>query len=307
LLVILSKNNPDAATVFERHPGMLLQSDDFMARAVDWQPKADNIRRLSRDLNLDLGSFVFIDDSPHEREAMRRLAPEVTVPELPEDPAQRPAWLRRLACTWPVRLTGEDEQRSEMYAAERGARVLRASAATVEDYLRALDQRLIVCAVGAAVIPRVAQMHQRTNQFNLTTRRLTEADIAAYVDDPARRAALVGRVRDKFGDHGLVVAATVSITGASAEIDTFLMSCRVIGRDIERAFLAALLGLLAERGIRRVTGRFVATARNGMVRELYAANGFALVEGTDEASSWVFDLAAAAPNPPRLVSITVEA
>lgn len=307
LLVALSKNNPDAATVFERHPGMILQPDDFAASAINWQPKPDNIGGLARDLNLSLDSFVFIDDSPHEREAMRRLVPEVTVPELPDDPAQRPSWLRRLACTWPARLTAEDEQRSEMYAAERGARSLRASAATVEEYLRGLQQRLTICSVGGAAIPRIAQMHQRTNQFNLTTQRLTEADIAAYLKDPACGLALAGRVTDKFGDHGLIIAATVSIAGTSAEIDTFLMSCRVIGREIERAFLATLLRLLAQRGIESVTGRFIATGKNGMVREFYPANGFAPVQGTDGASSWVFDLTTQQPSQPQLVDVAVEA
>jgi FkbH-like protein len=307
LLVALSKNNADAATVFERHPGMALRSSDFVASAINWEPKPGNIRELAHDLNLGLDSFVFIDDSPHEREAMRRLVPEVIVPELPDDPARRPAWLRRLACTWAVRLTEEDERRSEMYAAERGARALRASAATVEDYLRGLEQRLIVSTVGTADIPRVAQMHQRTNQFNLTTRRLTEADIAACVNDPARGMAVAGRVADKFGDHGLAITATVSIDGERAEIGTFLMSCRVIGREIERAFLGTLLRLLAERGIARVTGRFVATIKNGMVREFYPAHGFALVDGTDEASSWVFDLSTQKPPATPLVSVSVEA
>jgi FkbH-like protein len=305
LLVALSKNNPDATSVFARHAGMVLKADDFAAMAVDWQPKPDNIRRLARELNLGLDSFVFIDDSPHEREAMRRLVPEVTVPEVPADPAQRPSWLRRLTCTWPVRLTHEDAHRSQMYAAERSARALKASAASVEDYLMGLEQHLTVSFVGAASLARAAQMHQRTNQFNLTTRRLSEADIAAALNRPERGLALIGRVVDRFGDHGAVIAATVSIDGRRAEIETFLMSCRVIGRDVERAFLAALLGLLADRGVRQVIGRFVATAKNGMVRDFYRANGFTRLEGDDNASSWMFDLGEAPPQS-RFVSVVVE-
>jgi FkbH-like protein len=306
LLVALSKNNPDAMTVFGRHPGMVLRKEDFAATAVNWQPKPENVRQISTELNLGLDSFVFIDDSPHEREAMRRLCPEVMVPEPPADPAQRPSWLRRLTCTWPVRLTGEDTRRSEMYAAERGARALRASAASIEDYLRGLGQRLTVSLVDSGALARVAQMHQRTNQFNLTTRRAGEAEIASLVDHPERGLALMGRVVDKFGDHGIVIAATVSIEGARAEIETLLMSCRVIGREIEQAFLAALLALLASRGAKQVIGRFAASAKNGMVRDFYRAYGFALLEGDDKASAWVFDLCRE-PSQPRFVSVVVEA
>jgi FkbH-like protein len=307
LLVALSKNDPDAITVFERHPGMVLKTSDFATSAVNWQPKPENIRQVASELNLGLDSFVFIDDSPHEREAMRRLAPEVIVPELPEDPAQRPSWLRRLTCTWPVRLTEEDGRRSDMYAAERGARTLKTSAASVEDYLCGLQQWLTVSTVGADGVARVAQMHQRTNQFNLTTRRLTEGEVAAYVDHPERGLGLIGRVVDKFGDHGVVTAATVSIEGSRAEIETFLMSCRVIGREIERAFLAALLALLAKRGVERVIGRFVATAKNGMVRDFYPASGFVPLEGCEEASSWSFDISARELRGSQFVSVAVEA
>jgi FkbH-like protein len=306
VLVALSKNNHDAMTVFARHPGMVLRTEDFAATAVNWDPKPDNIRRVAAELNLGLDSFVLIDDSPHEREAMRRLAPEVIVPELPSDPALRPSWLRRLACTWPVRLTEEDARRSEMYAAERGARALKASTASVADYLRGLDQRLVVSPVGPDDVARVAQMHQRTNQFNLTTRRLTEGEIAALGGASERGFALMGRVMDKFGDHGVVIAATGTVDGAVAEIGTFLMSCRVIGREVERAFLAALLRLLASRGAERVAGRFVATAKNAMVRDFYGANGFTFVDGDDRTSAWVFDLRSEPVQTP-FVSVILEA
>jgi FkbH-like protein len=292
-------------TVFTRHPGMVLRSEDFAAVAVNWEPKPENIRRIASELNLGLDSFVLLDDSPHEREAMRRLAPEVIVPELPADPALRPSWLRRLTCTWPVRLTEEDGRRSEMYAAERDARALRSSAATVEDYLRGLDQRLTVSRAGPDAVTRLAQMHQRNNQFNLTTRRLTQAQIAALAGDPERGLVLMGRVVDKLGDHGVVIAATVAVDGTRAEIGTFLMSCRVIGREVERAFLAALITQLSRRGVKRVIGRFAATARNAMVRDFYGTNGFTLLEREDDASVWGLDLSSEPAQSP-FVSVTVE-
>jgi FkbH-like protein len=193
-----------------------------------------------------------------------------------------------------------------MYAAERGGRALKASAASVEDYLRGLDQRLTVSPVGPDAIARVAQMHQRTNQFNLTTRRLTEAEIAALVERPECGFAVMGRVVDKFGDHGVVIVATGTVDGALAEIGTFLMSCRVIGREVERTFLAALLTLLSGRGVERVIGRFAATAKNAMVRDFYGANGFTLVDGDNSASAWAFDLHSEPVQSP-FVSVIVEA
>ncbi|MCC7251971.1 HAD-IIIC family phosphatase, partial [Hyphomicrobium sp.] len=259
LLVGLSKNNADALSVFERHPGMALRPEDFAAVAINWAPKPENIRKLAAELNLGLDSFVFLDDSPHEREAMRQLCPEVLVPELPDDPAERPLWLRSLSATWPVRLTTEDETRAALYAVGHEARSAKTGAANLDAYLANLEQRLVMSFVRGTTLARAAQMHQRTNQFNLTTQRLTEAEIARIAADEASGIAVVGKVTDRFGDHGIVVAATVAIDGDEATIRTLLMSCRVIGREIERAFLGALIGALRRRGVRRVRGIYIPT------------------------------------------------
>lgn len=274
LLVGLSKNNPDAITVFERHPGMVLKPGDFSATAINWGSKPDNIRTLAAELSLGLDSFLFLDDSPHEREAMRQMCPAVTVPEMPADPAARPLWLRRQVATWPVRLTDEDGRRAEMYAAERAASALKTQSVSLGDYLRGLEQRLFIEPVRRETIPRVAQMHQRTNQFNLTTVRLTEAELGAMIADKSGHLALLGRVTDRFGDHGIVIAATARIEGDAAEILTLLMSCRVIGREVERAFLGALLLELEQRGVHAVTGVYKPTAKNDQVRGFYLSAGF---------------------------------
>lgn len=289
ILVGVSKNNADAIDVFARHPGMLLKADDFAATAIDWNPKPDNIKRLAAELNLGLDSFVFIDDSAHEREAMRLMCPAVTVPEMPADPAQRPTWLRRLERTWPLRLTREDAQRSAMYAADRKARSLRESAASFDDYLAGLEQKLVVELVSPSTLARAGQLHQRTNQFNLTTRRLGEAELAAYMNAPERGIVLLGQVTDRFGDHGIVAAAVASLTGNQACIESLVMSCRVMGRQVEAAFLRALIGRLLEAGAERIDGRYLPTAKNAMVREFFAAHGFtaAGVEGEGTAWTWV--------------------
>ncbi len=289
LLVALSKNNADALSVFERHPGMLLKASDFSAAAINWEPKADNIRRLASKLNLGLDSFLFLDDSPHERAAMRQLCPEVVVPELPADPEERPTWLRRLSATWPVRLTAEDASRASLYTIADAARTARRGATSFESYLSSLDQNLIVSFVNNGTLARVAQMHQRTNQFNLTTLRLTESDIAELMKDDAKDFATLGRVTDRFGDHGIVIAATVAIEGDEAIIRTLLMSCRVIGREIERAFLGQLIREVDRRGIRRIRGDYIPTPKNGIVRDFYASCGFERIgREEDGRTRWAF-------------------
>jgi len=288
ILTILSKNDPEAIGVFEKHPGMVLKEDDFVAHRINWQPKPQNIADLASDLNLGLDSFVFLDDSPHEREAMRALAPMVHTPELPDDPAARPAFLRSLSQTWPIRLTAEDAKRSAMYMAERKAKQLKSKAASFEDYLAGLEQKLVIEEASQATLPRIAQMHIRTNQFNLTTKRLDESAIREMMEDQKGHLVVLGRAMDKFGDHGGVIAATIVIDGQKAEINTLLMSCRVIGREIETAFLGALLQRLGERGVREVRAAYIPTAKNHIVADLYQRHGFSPDGEDGEASLWLW-------------------
>lgn len=278
LLVLLSKNNPDAIAVFRNHPGMVLKPDDFATTAIDWNPKPDNIRRLAAELKLGLDSFVFLDDSPHEREAMRRLCPEVRVPEMPVDPTLRPGWMRMLTATWPLRLTAEDTMRPSMYLAERKSREFQAAAASYEDYLENLAQCVSIEPLGPRTLPRVAQLHERTNQFNPTTRRFTEAELSRFIDDPDCGVVLLGTASDRFGDHGIVIAAVVSREGTVACIESLVMSCRVIARQIETAFLGALISHLVERGTTEVDASYTPTAKNGLVRDLYPTHGFKRVD-----------------------------
>jgi FkbH-like protein len=290
VLALLSKNNPDAITAFSAHPGMLLKEDDFVSTRINWEPKPSNIRSIAEELNLGLDSFVFIDDSPHEREAMRRMCPELSVPELPDDPAVRPQWLRALVMTWPTRLTEEDARRSEMYIAEKRRAGLRNSAISFEEYLRGLDQTLIVRRTDANAVGRVAQMHLRTNQFNLTTERHDEAAIKAMVDDPQTYVVLHGQALDKFGDHGIVICATARIEGDTAYLQSFLMSCRVVGRAIETAFLGVLLQHLSERGVRLVRGAYIPTKKNALVRDFYRNAGFSALPSEGESEIWLWDM-----------------
>ena len=161
-----------------------------------------------------------------------------------------------------------------MYLAEKRRSSLRETALSFNDYLRGLDQTLTVRHANSQAIGRVAQMHLRTNQFNLTTERYDEAAIKGMVDDPARYVVMHGQAVDKFGDHGIVICATAHIEGDAAELQSFLMSCRVVGRAIETAFLGALLEHLNERGVRNVRGAFIPTKKNALVRDFYRSAGF---------------------------------
>ena len=203
---------------------------------------------------------------------MRALAPEVYTPELPDDPAQRPGWLRSLSKTWPIRLTKEDAERSSMYLARRKASEAQSSAASFEDYLAGTRAKLALEEVSDATLPRIAQMHQKTNQFNLTTRRFDESDIKTMMDDESKMVVL-GRASDKFGDHGISICATISIEDDKAELKTLLMSCRVIGREVEAAFLGGILGALKDRGIETLKASYIPTEKNVIVAGFYAEQG----------------------------------
>ena len=290
LLVGLSKNNPDALTIFSDHPGMVLRTDDFVATAVNWEPKAENIRRIARDLNLGLDSFAFFDDSAHERSAMRRLCPEVMVPEMPQDAALRPTWLRSLVRTWPASITNEDSKRTEFYQAEREGRVLKEAGASYDDYLAALGQKLIVEEVGPDTLARVVQLHARTNQFNLTTRRYSEVELTRLM--AVRMSALLaaGTVSDRFGQHGLTIAAVATINGDVATIESFVMSCRVFARQIEQAFLGAFLDKLVALKANRVVASYIPTPKNAPSRDFYPSSGFVPSGNNGAADVWIWEV-----------------
>jgi len=287
ILVAVSKNNPDAIAVFSQHGGMLLREEDFSATAINWEPKPDNLRRLAAELALGLDSFMFLDDSPHEREAMRQMCPEVHVPEMPADVSQRAMWLRSLRRAWTVGTTAEDAVRAQLYATKQKARALQESASSYDDYLGQLEQVLEVEYLGEPTLPRVAQLHQRTNQFNLTTRRFDESDLAAFLAGPDAHLGYLARVRDRFGDHGITVAAIVRLAESRASIESFVMSCRVIARQIETAFLGAVVEDLVARGIETIAAVHLPTAKNGMVSDFYPRHGFKR-QPSEDGSAWVW-------------------
>jgi FkbH-like protein len=285
VLTVCSKNNPaDARGPFEQNPEMALSLDDFAHFEVSWEPKAAGLRRIAETLQLGLDSFVFFDDNPAEREHIRQALPEVEVVEVPTDPAE---YIRALgAGLWfeAALLTQEDQQRVEQYRAQRDRRAAEHSFASMEDYLRSLDMVADIRPIDEADLDRVVQLIGKTNQFNLTTRRHSVEKVRAMLT----RQGTIGRtmrLTDRFGDHGLIsVLLAVEIPGAgpkSLEIDTWLMSCRVIGRTAEEYFVRSLLREASAQDVQRLVGRYIPTSKNELVKDLYDRLGFRRCPGTE--------------------------
>ncbi|MDX2031471.1 MAG: HAD-IIIC family phosphatase [Blastocatellia bacterium] len=293
LVAISSKNNAaDALAAIERHPGMRLRPEHFAAMRIDWNDKAANLRAIASELNIGVDAIAFLDDNPAERALIRRELPEATVIELPADPMGFAAALRRSPVFERLTISAEDRERGRYYAEQRQRSDLQHSTASLDDYYRSLAQRVAVRPADAQTVPRIAQLTQKTNQFNLTTRRYTEQQIEALAGAPDSRV-YSARVEDRFGDHGLVGVAIVRAHDAVWEIDAFLLSCRVIGRTVETALLAFLAAEARAAGAARLAGWFLPTKKNAPAEAFYPSHQFQLARKSDEGTWWTLDLATA--------------
>src|SRR5262249_52307621 len=227
------KNNEAGAfEVFEKHEHMVLRKGDFAAMRINWSTKAQNIAELAQDLDIGLDSIVFIDDNPVEREAIRTALPEVTVPEFPADTCELSAFLDRVYHDhfFTLETTEEDRGRTEAYLANARRAAERTAAGSIDDFLAALGTKISLGRVRDEDVARAAQLTQKTNQFNLTTRRYTEQEVRALLKSPGV-AMSIASVSDKYGDNGKVLLGIVRrLSADTADLDTFLMSCRVMGR-----------------------------------------------------------------------------
>jgi FkbH-like protein len=308
LLAICSKNNlEDALPVLESHPEMVLRMSHFAAVRINWASKPTNIREIARELNIGLDSLVFLDDNPVERAAVRSELPEVLAPELPSDPAgYRRALLEVMGAFDALTLTTEDRERNRLYAEQRLRQESKAQleqGGSLDDYLADLAITVEIEEANDVSLPRIAQLTGKTNQFNLTTRRYTVAEISHKQSAGAR--VLSARVRDRFGDNGLTAVAIIESDSASVwSIDTLLLSCRVMGRGIETTLLSYIVDMARQSGVRLLRGSYLPTAKNSVVRSLYADHGFTLIEETgDGHSSWQFDVEEQAIRVPAWVQL----
>ncbi|MCG7524510.1 HAD-IIIC family phosphatase [Streptomyces sp. OfavH-34-F] len=274
LLAVSSKNDAaDVARVLADHPDPVLRERDFVAVHANWEPKDGNLADIARGLDLSTDALVFADDSPAEREQVRHGLPGVAVVPLGEEPATHIG--RLLADGWfdTLSLTDEDRARTGEYRARRERRELHAGAGSHEEYLRALELRLDVGPPRPHEAARISQLTLRTNQFNLAGGGLTEAAVTALAAD-AGRELLVARTADRFGDNGLVGAVLIGRSPGEWRLDNLWLSCRVLGRGVERAFVAVLLKRARRLGLHAVGARYVPTARNGRAGDLYPSCGF---------------------------------
>lgn len=294
ILAVCSKNDEAVALLpFLQHPDMVLKREDIAVFVANWDDKASGIRRIRDTLNIGLDSMVFLDDSAFERNLVRELLPEVIVPELPEDPSAVVAFLSELNLFETSSFSSEDQHRATQYRREAQRREAAAGCANAEEFLQSLDMWSVVSRFDRFHLPRIAQLMQRSNQFNLCTRRLTEAQCQALAQDNAF-LPLYATLADRFGDHGLIAVIVLERGQEALMICDWLMSCRVLGRGVEQFLMNYVVGQAAQFGLTRVIGEYVPTAKNAMVREFFQQFGF--VRASASGNQWMLDVAAFRPN-----------
>jgi FkbH-like protein len=275
ILAVCSKNDEaNALLPFEQHPEMLLRRGDISAFVANWNDKASNIRAIAEMLNIGIDSLVFLDDNPFERNQVRQALPEVHVPEVSDDPGLVPFCLADAGYFESVAVTADDLKRREQYAANAERTRMKESSGDISSYLASLEMRMPWHRFRPLDHERTVQLINKTNQFNLTTRRYTSADVLAVADDP-RAVGITFRLLDNFGDNG-IIAIVIARVGEdrAAAIDTWLMSCRVLGRGVEGATLDVLVREVEKLGATALVGEYVPSEKNAMVREHYAKLGF---------------------------------
>lgn len=280
ILCVCSKNNEDTAKdPFINHPDMVLRLEDISVFVANWEDKAGNIRRIRDILNIGMDSMVFIDDNPFEREAVRSLVPEITVPELPVNPEEYVDFLRGEELFGTASYSVEDRARTDQYRAEAERVSLQSRCNDYDEYLKSLDMIAEAKAFDTYHFPRIAQLTQRSNQFNLRTVRYTEQEIENIASDN-NYITLYFTLKDKFGDHGLISAVIMEKRQDELFVNTYLMSCRVLKRGMEEFIINTVVKTAAENGFSKVTGEYIPTPKNAMVKDIYEKLGFTRVSDT---------------------------
>ena len=305
LLGIVSKNDENLALeAIRRHPEMVLRLDDFSGWRISWEDKAANLRSLVAELNLGLQSTVFIDDNPIERSRIRAALPEVMVPEWPEDKLLYRQVLQSLTCFDAPAITEEDLGRTRLYAAQRERAAARDEAQSFDDWLRSLETKVVVERVSAANLPRTAQLLNKTNQMNLSTRRMTEKELLAWSEAASHRVWAF-RVQDKFGDSGLTGIASIQLDGEKGTIVDFVLSCRVMGRRVEEAMLNFLGDAAGKMGARQLGATYIPTSKNKVCLAFWQErSGF---EAEADGRTFQRNLAKPLPAPEGILLVGAEA
>lgn len=308
ILALCSKNNEgDVLEVLRTHPAMVLREEHLSTWRVNWEDKVTNILSIAEDLNIGLDSIVFADDSPFECDLVRERLPEVAVLQLSDHQALFKTKLSEKGYFDSLVFSGEDKKRNQMYRDEGKRKDLYKASGSLEEYFQKLDMEAQIGLADETSIQRIAQLTQKTNQFNLTTRRYSEGDIKALAQSPEADVFYIS-LRDRIADMGLIGVAILKYSDKQAEIDTFLLSCRVIGRGVEEALLSHAAKAAMSRGCERITGSYRVTKKNEQVADFYRRTGFRLIAEDDKGSDWemFFDKETRLPAEPQWIKVNVQ-
>jgi FkbH-like protein len=294
LLCLVSKNNSkDVDCVINSHVDMKIRNDDIVIKKVNWIDKATNLVEISRELNVGLDSIVFLDDSIFEIDSVTKLLPEVTVFQVPERLYRYPAMFEQevVPLFYNLSISSEDLNKTKMYKAQTERNLDKNKFRNIDDYLASLNIKVSITIDNLDSVSRISQLTQKTNQFNLTSIRYTERDVEGFMEDE-RCSVISFSVFDKFGDSGLTgLCILKNINNTTVEIDTLLMSCRIIGRNIEYVFMDYLAGLLQSNNISKVISKYFKTSKNGQVSDFYDYFGFIKTDNFDDLiTQYIFDL-----------------
>ena len=299
LLAVCSKNNDETARLpFRCHSSMVLKESDIAVFVANWNAKSANIEHISSVLKLGIDSFLFVDDSPFERNEVRQALPALHVPEMPEDAADFPAFLEAGGYFETGTFSEEDRKRAGMYQEEARRTTLQAAAKDIHEYLASLEMRIACRPFDAQHLGRIAQLLQRSNQFNLRTQHFSEGQCQDFMADPQRYPCFYIKLRDKVGDYGLISIVCTERVGDRLEILEYVMSCRVLSRGVEQYTMTHLVNYCLAHGLSTLRGEYIATEKNRMVSKFYEKFGFKQIDGTEARSVW--ELAAADFAAPRV-------
>jgi len=291
VLAVASKNDDDVAREpFRKHPDMLLREEHIAVFQANWHDKASNLKAIAATLDIGTDALVLLDDNPVERAYVRSVLREVGIPELPEDPALYPRALFFGGYFEAVTFSQEDRSRAEAYQANARRAQLKTQIGDLSEFLKSLDMTISFAPFDRSGRGRIAQLINRSNQFNLTTRRYSETEIAAMEAD-ASVFTLQVRLADRFGDNGMISVVICRERADVWEVDTWIMSCRVLGRRVEEAVLAEIVNAAVSAGKTALVGKYIDSGRNGLVSDHFRKLGFAYDEGGNGITCWRLDIA----------------
>lgn len=296
ILAVCSKNNEsDVIEAWEKNPNILIKEAQLSVYRINWKNKAENVRDIVNELNIGFDSVVFIDDNPTERELIKQFYPMIETPDFPTQPYLLPVFTKEIAEQYfrIYSLSEEDRTKTLQYKANTERKKLQSGFADFEEYLSSLDIEILLQRASSLVIPRIAQMTQKTNQFNLTTRRYTDSEIIKFIEN--KDIVYCISVKDRFGDSGITGAIIIKILehDKSVEIDSLLLSCRILGKGIEEAFVYSVLNKIRADGYKKIHASYLPTAKNEQVRHFYEKLGFELVSDSldfNDSRNYIMDL-----------------